>query len=154
MRTPQGPDQGVRPTRPHKVYTMTRCGVRAVLERLPEVFPIEALSRGAQRIEEKHVVHGHLFAWGARIKEHSADPNLNIYIHASEHLYTYVYIYTSSNMYHVYAKLAGRGLGKCIYIHLCGRIHICNSSIYTAHIYVCLYISGSHSASPESHVYI
>ena len=93
MRTPQGPDQGVRPTRPHKVYTMTRCGVRAVLERLPEVFPIEALSRGAQRIEQKHVVHGHLFAWGARIKEHSADPNLNIYIHASEHLYTYVYIY-------------------------------------------------------------
>ena len=69
--------------------------MRAVLERLPEVFPVEALSRGAQRIEQKHVVHGHLFAWGARIKEHSADPNLNIYIyiHASEHLYTYVYIY-------------------------------------------------------------
>ena len=22
MRTPQGPDQGVRPTRPHKVYTI------------------------------------------------------------------------------------------------------------------------------------
>ena len=93
MRTPQGPDQGVRPTRPQTVYTMTRCGVRAVLERLPEVFPIEALSRGAQRIEQKHVVHGHLFAWGARIKEHSADPNQNIYTYTRIRTLIYICIY-------------------------------------------------------------
>ena len=51
-----------------------------------------------------------------------------------------MYIYTSSNTYHVYAELAGRGLGKCICIHLCGRIHICNLSIDTAHVDKLVYV--------------